>query len=111
MELLANTVEVCISPTVMGVLALGRSDTGSSWGLGALALMLGYRWVGKLMFNCSNHLLDPLASGLVAFFAGDEGISLLGCVPEEGLDPVPGRACVSAAVCHQHHYLEVIRGT
>lgn len=106
MELLTNTIEVCISPTVMGALALTRSGTGSKWALGALALMLGYGWAGKLIVNCLNRPLDPLGSALVARFAWDEGVSLLGCVPEEGLDSVPGRACVSAAVYRQHYYLE-----
>lgn len=110
MELLANTVEVCISPTVVSVLALGRGGTGSSWGPGALALMLGHGLVGKLVVNGLDRPLGPLDSALGALFAWDEGVSLLGRVPEEGLDLVPGRACVSAAVFHQHHYLEVLWG-
>lgn len=88
---------------MVGVLALTRGGTGANWGLWALALMLGHGWVGKLMVNCLDRPLDPLGSALVARLAWDEDVSLLGCVPEEGLDSVPGMAFVSAAVCHQHH--------
>lgn len=108
MELPTNTIQVCISPTVVGVPALSRGDTVSSWGLGAMALMLGYGWVGKLMVDCLDRSLDPLGSALITLFAWDEGVSLLVRVPVEGLALVRGRASVSAAICHQHYPLEVM---
>lgn len=98
MELIANTIQVCSDPTVIGVLALSRSDTRTSSGLGDLALTLGDGWVGKLTVNCLDSPLNPIGSALGALSAWNEGVSLLGCVPEEGLHSVPGKACVSAAV-------------
>lgn len=82
MELLTNTLQVGAVATAMG----------------ALALILGCGWVGKLVVNGLDHPPDPLGSALVALFARDEGVSLLGGIPEEGLDLVLGKVCVSATI-------------
>lgn len=82
MELLTNTIQI----------------GGVATAMDALALILGYGWVGKLVVNGLDHPTDPLGPALVTLFARDEGVSLLGCVPKEGLDSVLGKVCVSAAV-------------
>ena len=86
---------------MMGTLALSRVDTRSTWQPGA-------GWVGELVINSLDSRINSVGSALVAFFSWDESISLLGCGPGEGVDLVLGMACVSAAVYHQHLYLEVI---
>lgn len=104
MELAADTVQICIGLTVMG---LSRVDAGPGWPVSALALLLGHGWVGELVVNGMDRPFDPLGPALSALFTRDKGISLLGCVPEEGLDSVLGKACVSGGVYCQHLYLEV----
>jgi hypothetical protein len=106
MELLTNTIQVCGRAVVNGALVLSRVDAGCNWHLGAVDLLVGDVWVGELVVDGLDGLLDPLGSASLAFFARDKGVSLLGCVPEEGLDSVLGKACVSAAVYYQHQCLD-----
>lgn len=107
MELAADTVQVCIGLTAMG---LSRVDTGPGWHVSALALLLGHGWAVELVVNGLDRPVDPLGPALSALFARDEGSSLLGGAPEEGLRSVLGKSCVSGGIYHQHHCLEVVSG-
>lgn len=69
---------------MLGILALNSVVTGSEWDPGALVLLLGTILVGELGINCLDGLLDSLNSAVLGFFAWNEGVSLLGCVPEKG---------------------------
>jgi hypothetical protein len=109
MELLTNTIQVCGCAVVNGALVLSRVDAGCNWHLGAVALLVGDVWVGELVVDGLDGLLDPLGSASLAFFSRDKGVSLLSCVPEEGMDSVLSKACVSAVVYYQHQCLDVIK--
>lgn len=64
--------------------------------------MLSHRWAGEMVINGLDCGIDPVGSAFLAFFAWDEGGSLLGgCAPEVGLDSVLGIAFVSAVAWHQ----------
>lgn len=86
-KLLTNTIQVSTGTIVSAVP-----------GPGAVALMMCDSWVEEMAINGFDRLLGPLGSALLALFARDEGISLLGCSPEERLDLVLGMACVFAGL-------------
>ena len=99
MELLTNTIQVC-ADAVMRSIPRVR----------AVALLLGDGWFGELLVDGLDCRIDPLGSALLACGTWDEGISLLGCPPEEGLDSVLGSSLVSAAICYQHQCREMNTG-
>lgn len=82
MELLTDTIQVCGGLTVLNILALN--------GVLALSLLLSDVLTGELVIDGLDRPLNPLSSALPAFFAWCEGVSLLRCVAEEGLDVVLG---------------------
>lgn len=84
MELFTDTIQVCAGLTVLSILVLSCVVPGSEWQAGVLALLLGNVLVGELVVNYLDRLLDPLSSAGLGLCAWDEGISLLGFVPEEG---------------------------
>lgn len=87
--MVTNTDEVCIS-TFMRILRLR-----------AVAILLGDGRVGELLVDGFERRIDPLGSASLACGARDECISLLGCLPEEGLHSGLGSPLVSAAICYQ----------
>lgn len=75
----------------MCILAL-TSVVTSVWHPGALSLLLGNVSVGELAVDDLDHIFNPLSSSCLGLLAWVEGSALLGCVPEEGLDPALGQA-------------------
>lgn len=78
-ELVTNAVQVCVM-------------------MGTLALLLGGGWVGELVVDGFDRLLGPLGPASLAVLAWDEGVALLGCVPEVGVNLLLAKVCVSAGV-------------
>lgn len=84
MKLFTDTIQVRGGLTVLSILVLSGVDPRSEWQPAALTLLLGNVLVGELVVNGLYRLLDPPSSAGLGLRAWDEGISLLGCVPEEG---------------------------
>lgn len=89
LKLLTSISHICAGAIVRGVLHRG-----------AVAVLLGDRWVGELLVHNLDCRIKLLGSTLLAFFPRDKGISLLGLVIEIGLDVVCCRASVPVMVCY-----------
>lgn len=98
-KLLTNTIQVSTGTIVSAVP-----------GPGAMALLLRDSWVEEMAINGFDRLLGPLGSALLALFAGDKGISLLGCSPEERLDLLLGMASVFAGLVMSTRALRSLGG-
>lgn len=99
LKLLTNTIQVYINAVMRSILRVR-----------AVAILLGDGRSGKLPVDGFEHRIDPLGSALLACSTWDEGISLLGCLPEEGLDSILGSSLVSAACCYQYQCREINTG-
>lgn len=85
MKLFTNTIQVCA----------GLIARAAFLNMGLLMLLLGD--VRELFINGLDHCIDPSSSALLARFAWDKGITLLSCVPQEGLDSVLSKAWILTA--------------
>lgn len=80
MELLTDSVQGCASRAGLSILTITI----------ALLLVLSRGGVGKLVVDSLDSPRDPLNSAFLALLAGREGLSVLSCIIEEGLDMVIG---------------------